>query len=154
MTPEIPCLLSVMKSVNHTFHILQSNLSLEGVVLLLHITNLLTCLKLVIHLAHWYLTFPHTHIQSFINIYTQTQVHIQCTQHRLVDIGVRIHAQTCECTYHTYLLACTLSSLLSPNHTDTDMQTCTSESTCLGTYTQAFADTEAHGYQFLEARLL
>lgn len=151
MTPEIPCLLSVTKSVNHTFHILQSNLSLEGVVLMLHFTNLLTCLKLVIHLAHWCLTFSHTHIQWCINIYAQTHVHMQCTQHSLVDTGVHIHAHTCEYTYHTYLLACTLSSLFSPNHTNTDYAN-TSESTCLGTYTQTFADTEAEGCRFLEAQ--
>lgn len=150
VTPEIPCLLSGMKSVNHTFHILQSNPSLEGVVLTLHIASLLTCLKLVSHLAHWWLTFPHTHIQPHIHIYTQTHVYIQCTLPRLTYIGVHIYVHTREHTLHTYLQAYTLSSLFSPNHTNTNKQT--HQSTHLDTYARTSVDTAARRCQFLEAQ--
>lgn len=123
MTPEIPCLFSVMKSVKHTFHVLQSNPSLEGVVLMCHITSLLACLKLVIHLAPWCLTFSHIHIPSHIHTDTQTHVYIQYTLNRLAYIGVHIYVHTFECIFHTCLQACTLSSLSSPNHTNTNIQT-------------------------------
>lgn len=119
------CLCWLNEKCEPTFHIYQSNLPLMGVVFVSHITSLLRYLKLVIHLAHWYLTFSHTHLHSCLHTHT----HNSCTYNTHIaqtHIGMHRHVCAHENTFHTYLWECTQHtrlSLFSCNHTDTDLHT-------------------------------
>lgn len=119
------CLCWLNEKCEPTFHIYQSNSPLMGMVFVSHITSLLRYLKLVIHLAHWYLTFSHIHLHSCLHTHT----HNSCTYNtHIAQTHISMHRHVCvhENTFHTYLQECTQHthlSLFSCNHTDTDLHT-------------------------------
>lgn len=146
------CLCWLNEKCEPTFHIYQSNSPLMGVVFMSHITNLLRYLKLVIHLAHWYLTFSHTHLHSCLHTHT----HNSCTYNTHSTDTHRL-AQTCMCTWkHTPHLPTRMHTahtsftvlLQSQWHWSAHI----SEHTHLGIDAQTYADTKTHVCLFVQTQ--